>query len=250
MGNPEPPVRRTAKIAAAHAVYDRRFDDRERSHKEMVWAEIGRYLQRRFIPATSRVLDLACDLGYFIRNIRASERWASDLRDTSASLPADVRFVQADGLLLADAVPNEYFDVVFLSNYLEHLDAPESVIEQLRVVRRVLRPGGRVIVLQPNIKLVGHAYWDFIDHRVALTRDSLVEAATLARFETREVISRFLPYSVKERLPVTRSLVRAYLAFPPAWWLLGKQTLYVGERAVVERAADPTMPPDTIGPTL
>lgn len=226
----EPLIRRTAKVAAAQAVYDHRFDDRERSRKEVVWAEIVRYLQRRFIPHDARVLDLACDLGYFIRNVRAAERWASDLRDTSASLPDDVRFVQSDGLLLADAVPTDHFDVVFLSNYLEHLDAPESVVEQLRAARRVLRPGGRVIVLQPNIKLVGHAYWDFIDHRVALTEDSLVEAATFAGLETREVISRFLPYSVKGRLPASGPLVRAYLAFPPAWRILGKQTLYVGER--------------------
>jgi len=26
-------------------------------------------------------------------------------------------------------------------------------------------------------------------------------------------------------------LVRAYLSLPPAWWLLGKQTLYVGVQA-------------------
>lgn len=231
MDEREPAVRRRASIAEVNTVYDLRFAEHERRRKEIAWREIGRYLQRRFIPEDARVMDLACDVGYFIRNIRAGERWASDLRDTSASLPADVRFVQTDGLLLADAVPNDYFDVVFLSNYLEHLDSAESVVEQLRAVRAVLRPGGRVIVLQPNIKLVGHAYWDFIDHRVALTEDSLMEAATFAGFETREVIGRFLPYSVKGRLPASPALVRAYLAFPPAWRFMGKQTLYVGARS-------------------
>ena len=67
---------------------------------------------------------------------------------------------------LPTSAPNDYFDLVFMSNYLEHLDTADSVIEQLRVARRLLRAGGRVIVLQPNIKLVGGAYWDFIDHRV------------------------------------------------------------------------------------
>ena len=90
--------------------------------------------------------------------------------------------------------------------------------------------GGRVIVLQPNIKLVGAAYWDFIDHHVALTETSLVEAATFAGFTTEDVIQRFLPYSVKGKLPAHPTLVRAYLAFRPAWWFLGKQTLYVGRR--------------------
>ena len=223
-----PTTRRTAEEQGS--VYDLRFGEKERSAKEAVWREIGRFLQRRYIPESSRVLDIGTDVGYFIRNIHAAERWATDLRDTSASMPEGVRFVQSDGLSLADAVPNDYFGVVFMSNYLEHLDSAESVIEQLRVAHRLLHPGGRVVVLQPNIKLVGPAYWDFIDHRVPLTEESLVEAASFAGFETHEVLGRFLPYSVKGRLPAHPSLVRAYLAFPPAWRVLGKQTLYVGVR--------------------
>ena len=174
----DPPIRQSAGEHAS--VYDLRFGERERSAKEAVWREIGRFLQRRYIPESSRVLDIATDAGYFIRNITAAERWATDLRDTSAHMPDGVRFVQSDGLLLADAVPTDYFDVVFMSNYLEHLDSAETVVEQLRVALRLLCPGGVVIVLQPNIKLVGPAYWDFIDHRVPLTDESLVEAAAFA----------------------------------------------------------------------
>jgi len=230
--NVEPHVRRSAVDADGQSsVYDLRFGEQERSDKEAVWREIGRFLQRRYIPVWSRVIDVATDRGYFIRNITAAERWATDLRDTSANMPDGVRFVQSDGLALADAVPQDYFDVVFMSNYLEHLDSAESVIEQLRVARRLLRTGGRVIVLQPNIKLVGPAYWDFIDHRVPLTDDSLVEAAAFAGLHKQEVIVRFLPYSTKGRLPSSGPLVRAYLAFPPAWHFLGKQTLYVGTRS-------------------
>ena len=223
-----PQMRRSADEHAS--VYDLRFGEHERSAKEGVWREIGRFLQRRYIPIDARVLDVATDTGYFIRNISAAEKWASDVRDTSASMPPDVRFLQADGLALAEFAPTDYFDVVFMSNYLEHLDSAESVIEQLRVAHSLLRVGGRVIILQPNIKLVGPAYWDFIDHRVPLTEESLSEAAAFAGFEVREVIRRFLPYSVKGRLPAHPLLVKAYLRFPPAWRLLGKQTLYVGER--------------------
>jgi len=224
----EPSVRDTA--GEHESVYDLRFGERERSAKEAIWREVGRFLQRRYIPESSRVLDIATDVGYFIRNIKAAERWASDLRDTSAHMPDGIHFIQSDGLLLADVVPNDHFDVVFMSNYLEHLDSAETVIEQLRVTRRLLRVGGRVIVLQPNIKLVGGAYWDFIDHHVPLTDVSLVEAAGFAGFAKRTVIRRFLPYSVKGALPAHPFLVRAYLAFPPAWRILGKQTLYIGAR--------------------
>jgi SAM-dependent methyltransferase len=209
-------------------LYDARFDEREVSAKDAVWREIVRFLTRYMDP-TAPVLDLACDRGHFIRLVPASERWATDIRDMRSSLPEDIRFVQSSGLNLAAVVPNGYFGTVFMSNYLEHLDSSDSVIDQLRVARQLLRPGGRVIVLQPNIRLVGPRYWDFIDHKVALTERSLLEAAELAQLRTVELITRFLPYSTKGRLPADPRLVRAYLAFRPAWWLMGRQTLLVAE---------------------
>ena len=211
-------------------LYDARFDEREVSAKDAVWREIVTYLQR-YVDGDAPLLDIACDRGHFVRFVQASERWGTDIRDVSASLPKDVRFVQASGLDLASVVPTGYFGTVFMSNYLEHLDSSDAVMDQLRVARDLLRPGGRVIVLQPNIRLVGPRYWDFIDHRVALTERSLLEAAELAGLHTVELITRFLPYSTKGRLPNDPWLVRAYLSFRPAWFLLGRQTLFVGERS-------------------
>jgi SAM-dependent methyltransferase len=210
-------------------LYDARFDEREVSAKDAVWREIVAFLQR-YIDADAPLLDIACDRGHFVRFAHARERWATDIRDVSASLPPDVRFVQASGLELAASLPVDHFGTVFMSNYLEHLDTSDAVIDQLRIARDLVRPGGRVIVLQPNIRLVGPRYWDFIDHKVALTDRSLLEAAELAGLRTVDLITRFLPYSTKGRLPSDPRLVRAYLRFRPAWVLLGRQTLYVGER--------------------
>src|SRR5919197_856743 len=92
----------------------------------------------------------------------------------------DLRFDRASGLDLADVVPNDYFDLAFFSNYLEHLPSTEAVLEQLKVANALLKPGGRVLILQPNIRLVGGSYWDFIDHQTALTEKSLDEAAHMA----------------------------------------------------------------------
>ena len=209
-------------------LYDARFDEREVSAKDAVWREIVRFLTRYMDPHAP-VMDLACDRGHFIRQATASERWATDIRDMRSALPDDIRFVQSSGLDLAAVVPNGYFGTVFMSNYLEHLESSDAVIDQLRVARQLLRPGGRVIVLQPNIRLVGPRYWDFIDHKVALTERSLLEAAELAELRTVDLITRFLPYSTKGRLPADPRLVRAYLAFPPAWRLMGRQTLLVAE---------------------
>jgi SAM-dependent methyltransferase len=208
-------------------LYDIRFDVKAAATKDRIWREIVRYLGR-WIDPTAPVLDIGCDRGHFIRFARGSERWATDVRDVAESLPDDIRFLQGSGLDLATLLPSGHFGTVFMSNYLEHLPSQDAVIEQLRVARRLLRPNGRVIVLQPNIRLVGARYWDFIDHKVALTETSLVEAASIAGLLTEKLIVRFLPYSTKGRLPADPALVRLYLRLPIAWRLLGKQTLYVG----------------------
>jgi SAM-dependent methyltransferase len=210
-------------------IYDARFGDRERRTKSQMWQQVVRYLAR-FIDADRPVLDVACDAGYFIRHVRARERWATDIRDVSADLPRGVRFVQADGLALRGVLPNAHFGTVFMSNYLEHLACSDEVVQQIRVARDLLAPGGRLIVVQPNIRLTGAAYWDFIDHHVPLTERSLVEAGDLAGLRTVRLVTRFLPYTTKSRLPQTSGLVRMYLALPLAWQLLGKQTLYIAER--------------------
>jgi ubiquinone/menaquinone biosynthesis C-methylase UbiE len=224
-----PGAGRKAPPIVLKEVYEQRFDEQDQARKEAIWRELGKFFQR-YIGADARVVDIACDLGYFIRNIRAGERWATDIRDVGATLPPEVHFIRASGLDLADVLPNDSFDLAFFSNYLEHLASTEAVLEQLRVTFALLKPGGKVLILQPNIRLIGGSYWDFIDHQTALTEKSLAEAAVMAGFKTRQVIARFLPYTTKSRFPQHPLLVRAYLHLPPAWLFFGKQTLYLGEK--------------------
>lgn len=219
----------TTAVADLDAMYGRRFSRRQDRVRRRMWAEIARFLQRH-VPDGAHVLDIAADNGHLLAGIRADVKIASDIRDTSAELPDDVRFIRSDSLALRDALPVGELDVVFMSNFLEHLPSGAAVIEQFRVVFDLLRPGGRVIVLQPNVRLTKGAYWDFVDHATALTERSLEEAATLAGFRRRELITRFLPYTTKSRLPKHRLVVRLYLALRPAWWIFGKQTLYIGEK--------------------
>jgi SAM-dependent methyltransferase len=212
-------------------LYANRFSATETRRRNGVWRELVRFLGR-FIPSDAVVLDLACDRGDFINQVRATDRWALDIRDVRESLDPGVRFVQADGLAADTALERASFDVVFMSNYLEHLPSGDAVIAQLAVVERLLKPGGRVIILQPNVRLVGGHYWDFLDHKTALTERSLEEAALAAGLETERMIVRFFPFTSKARVPQWRLLVRLYLTLPIAWLFLGRQTLFVGRRAI------------------
>jgi SAM-dependent methyltransferase len=208
-------------------LYGNRFSEADAKRKDAIWRVISKHLQR-YVDPTQPVLDIGCDRGDFIRHINADEKWGTDLRDVSLSLGGSIRFVQSNGLDVADALPSEYFGTVFMSNYLEHLASADAVLDQLVAAYAVTRPGGRVVILQPNIRLVHEAYWDFLDHRVAMTEKNLREACEAAGYRSERIVVRFLPYTTKSRLPQSDWLVRAYLSFAPARWLLGKQTLYVG----------------------
>jgi len=101
---------------------------------------------------------------------------------------------------------------------------------------RGLKVGGKVIILQPNIRYVGPAYWDYIDHHIALTEFSLVEALEVAGFEVSKLIPRFLPYTAKSLVGRIvqggryASLVRFYLKMPLLWRFFGQQTLVIAKR--------------------
>jgi SAM-dependent methyltransferase len=119
-------------------------------------------------------------------------------------------------------------DVVFASNFFEHLPDKQEFVATLREIRRILRAGsGRLLILQPNIRLLNGRYWDFLDHHLPLTERTLVEALELVGLSIVETRTRFLPYTTKSRLPQHALLVRAYLLLRPLQWLFGGQTWMV-----------------------
>lgn len=206
--------------------YPARFDERDHRAKDAAWRSLTRFLER-FVDPGQPVLDIGCDRGYFLRHVQAAERWGVDVRDVRQEL-GGARFIQGEGT--DPRLPRDYFGTVLLSNVLEHLHGPDEVIDQLRVAHDLLTPTGRLIVVQPNIRFVGPAYWDYIDHRVPLTHHSLAEAGAMAGLVTTMLVPRFLPYTTKSRWPVNAYLTKWYLRFPLAWRVLGKQTLWVARR--------------------
>jgi SAM-dependent methyltransferase len=177
------------------------------------------------------VLDLGAGFGEFLRHIRCARRVAVDIERLSGRvLPPGTEEVFAPSHQLAAHVPPDSIDVVFCSNFFEHLPDKATFLATLGQIRQVLRPGGRLLALQPNIRFVGGAYWDFVDHHLPLTDRTLVEACESIGYEIVEVIPKFLPYTTRSALPQSAWLVRCYLAVRPAWWLLGKQTWFVARK--------------------
>jgi SAM-dependent methyltransferase len=213
------------------SLYVARFPEGDRHSKDAIWQVLCRYFLQRYIRPDDVVLDLGPGFGEFLRHIQCSRRIAVDVEKLSGRVfPERTEEVIVPSDRLSTRVAESSVDVVFCSNFFEHLPDTKTFLATLTEIRTVLRPGGRLLILQPNIRLIGGAYWDFVDHHLPLTDRTLVEACTSLAFEIVEVVPRFLPYTTRSRLPQSPWLVRLYLGCRPAWWLLGQQTWMVARK--------------------
>jgi SAM-dependent methyltransferase len=133
----------------------------------------------------------------------------------------------------AEQIGFETVDAVFCSNFLEHLDTKEAISDIFSVTKQLLRKGGRMLILQPNIKYTGGKYWDFFDHKTPLTEDALVECAAIHGFKTVKVIKKFLPYTTKSALPKAPWIISLYIKLMPfSGMIFGEQSFLVFEKPV------------------
>lgn len=191
-----------------------------------VWRHIAAYLQR-WVPTDGAVLDLAAGYGDFSASITARRRVAFDLNpELPHLLPAGIEAEVGDATDLA-RFPDATFDTVFASNFLEHLEHAQ-VDRCLAEIRRVLRPGGHVVLVQPNFRLAPGAYFDDYTHRTIFTDRSLADLLVARGFELERVEPRFLPLTVKSRLSAGHRLVPLYLRLP--YRPLAGQMLHVARR--------------------
>ena len=213
------------------AIYRRRFAGLAK-RRERVWRVLCRFFQR-YIPTDATVVEIACGYGEFINNILVDGRGkkiAIDVNsDAKEHLHDGITFVNssAESVELQDGIA----DVVFVSNFFEHLNSSDQLIAVLRRIHLLLRCGGRLIVLQPDIGLVGSKYWDFLDHKLPITMPRLCEAAAIAGLRPIHLVRRFLPYTMSGKMPVHPFLVSAYLKLMPiSGWFMGKQLLAVFQK--------------------
>ncbi len=206
------------------AQYRRRFADAEAS-REAVWEALISGWFHTYVDGCSAVLDLGCGWGEFINQIDTPQRYGLDLNpDAAAHLDPGVELLAQP----ADApwpLPADSLDLVFSSNFLEHLGDRDAIRRTFAEAHRCLRPGGRVVCMGPNIRYAGGAYWDYFDHMVPLTERSVAEALELAGFRIEEQIARFLPFTMVGKPPPPAIFIHAYLRLRPAWRVLGKQFL-------------------------
>jgi SAM-dependent methyltransferase len=211
------------------AVYSRRFSGIELRRKE-VWQVLTRDFFQRWVNPADTVVDVGAGYCEFINSIRASHKYALDSNPATPDKAATDVTVLSEPAIEPWSLPSESVNVVFSSNFFEHLLTKEDLARCLAEARRVLRPQGLLIALGPNIRFSYDVYWDLVDHHLPLSDRSMVEALELAGFRKEVVIPRFLPYTMSHRAPPRALWVRLYLLFPLAWRVWGKQFLVIARK--------------------
>jgi SAM-dependent methyltransferase len=184
---------------------------------------------QRFVPPESSVLEMAAGYCEFINAIQAAHKTAVDINPDSRSYAGPgVRVVQASATSIPE-VGDASQDVVFMSNLLEHLTRSDILLT-LAECARILRNGGRILILQPNIRYVRRDYWMFFDHVTPVDDRALCEVLECSGFRVDLDLPRFLPYTERRRLPKSLWLVRAYLRAPALWRVFGGQCFVAATR--------------------
>ncbi len=213
------------------SLYRQRFEEKDLQAKQGVWRALWEEVFSKLVSPGDTVLDVGAGYCEFINQVKAKRRIAVD---SNPELP---RFAETGvEIHLGEAqqlgfLPDASVDVAFSSNFFEHLPDKPALNAVVRELHRVVRPGGKLIAMGPNVRFLPGQYWDFYDHHIPLTEASVAELLGVEGFDVKQALPRFMPYSVKGRLPTWSWLVKLYLRLGrPAFALFGKQFLIVAER--------------------
>lgn len=204
----------------SNSYFETRFTDDPK--REILWRTLVTHYFQPQITAESCVLELGAGYGHFINNVRAARRIAQDQwpdfpRHLAQGVESHVGPVNDLGFLQDNSV-----DFAFASNVFEHVSQDDfaSVLDQLR---RKLKPGGTLTLLQPNYRYAFREYFDDYTHQTPYSHLSICDFLQANSYEVTRCVPRFMPLTLKSRLRVSPLLIRLYLLSPLK--PLGKQML-------------------------
>jgi ubiquinone/menaquinone biosynthesis C-methylase UbiE len=158
----------------------------------------------KWVEEDIRLLDVGCGDATVISCLKRGNLFGLDISHNILEMATDdprLRLIQA----YSEKMPfrRSVFDVVVCLEVLEHVEDPKSV---LREIRRIVKPGGRVLISIPvasywriiNFRLRGRpeTYLDELEHITEYSRIRLKRFTSVKRFLTQIESAGFIVVSV------------------------------------------------------
>lgn len=181
--------------------------------RSLVWKEIINYL-RKYFPKDGSILDLGSGYCEFINNVPSKNRYALDkYLDPNKYANKSTTPLFGDYSLVKKRLSNESLDVVFASNFIEHIKEDE-LEKYMSVIISKLKKEGYFIILQPNYRLSYKNYFDDYTHVKEWSDIGIRDYLESKGFIIVKCVPGFLPFSMKSKLPINKVLIRLYLKSP------------------------------------
>jgi len=147
---------------------------------------------KRFITK-GRFLEIGCSTGEMLASASSSFTVTGVEADERTGAAARARSLEVFGGTLRDArFSDGHFDAAAMYHVIEHVPSPR---EELRELRRIIKPGGWLVLETPNIatlwyRLLGARWRQFIpDHIFFFTPTTITRLCETDGFEVRELRS-------------------------------------------------------------
>ncbi len=152
------------------------------------------------VKKKSNFLDIGCGRGDFTNAFSKNVTYiyGIDISDHCLEHYKSFKFKKCD--LVNEKLPfnDNTFDTIFSKSVIEHLYYPENLAIE---IKRVLKPGGRVITMCPAWEHYYRDYFDDYTHRTPFMKSSLSDLHILADFQNVKVeYFKQLPFVWKSRI--------------------------------------------------
>ena len=163
----------------------------ELGHPSYVW-RFGQdrrlALVRRYVDLQGKkILDIGCGIGTYVRKFK---EWSDDVFgvDIDPEKIEQARSTLATVMVApAEALPftNDFFEVVFLHEVIEHVSDDRKAIEE---AVRVTAPGGRIVIFAPN------RLYFFETHGIYVGKHYLFKLIPLVNYLPDSLRRKFCPH--------------------------------------------------------
>ena len=133
-----------------------------------------------------KIIDIGCGRGEFTNGfiLCGMKGYAVDQSLTANNYFPKINLKQCN--LETENIPfdDSSFDVVFSKSLVEHFYYPEKIFKELR---RILKPGGRIITMTPDWDFNYISFYEDFTHRTPFTKTSLKDIQLISGFKNVEV---------------------------------------------------------------